>query len=77
MLNDFQVLYSVLREPKSTKLEAEVGWGQSQFFLLRESLGSGIENFREFGIPKKSGNRIFGNSVFPFGITEFSGFPNY
>ena len=54
-----------------------LGRGHSRFFLLRESWSSGIENFREFGIPEKSGIRICGNSVFPFGITEFSGFPNY
>ena len=57
------------------KIGYEIGRGHSRFFLLRESWSSGMEHFREFGIPKKSGNRIFGNSVFPFGITEFSGFP--
>ena len=46
------------------------------FFLL-ESWSSGMEHFWVFGIPKKSRNRIFRNLVFPFGITEFSGFPNY
>ena len=55
----------------------QLGRGHSRIFLLRESWSSGMEHFREFGIPEKSGNRIFGNSVFPFGITEFSGFPNY
>ena len=54
-----------------------VGRGHSRIFLLRESWSSGIENFREFGIPEKFGIRIFGNLVFLFGITEFSGFLSY
>ena len=46
-------------------------------FFASGILKFGNGKFSGFSIPEKSGNRIFGNSVFPFGITEFSGFPNY